>query len=235
MYWNNPIQPVIYPSDNDIIFKSLHNGAHCLFYDPAVPKHNIQCRTLADFCDQINKSIKFNGVDAFINDQRNHDNIANVVKLNMWVHDIQQQGVVKPMMLFYDGQQQYGINNGESRLRAMERLPEITTICAFISTSVKYQDQFDHLEPVTTFEQFAQLCQAMHGQEFLFTLTDSTAPYGIFWYEYNSARTAAVTPSEAWCIEVFQNYILQKPNLCFVPEWFDTLVLWKDYKFAFEQ
>lgn len=230
MYWNNPIQSVTYPSDNDVIFKSLHNGAHCLFYDPAVSRHSIQCRTLIDFCDQINLLIKHKGINEFINHQRNHDDIANLVKLNMWVHDIQQQGVVKPMMLFYDGQQQYSINNGESRLRAMERLPEIKTVCAFISTSAKYQSQFDHLEPVTTFEQFAQLCRAVPGQEFLFTLTDETAPYGIFWYEYNSVKTAAVTPNESWCIEVFCNYMLQNPDLHFTPEWFDTLVSWKDYQ-----
>ena len=231
MYWNNPIQTRTYPSDNDdIIFKSQHNGAHCLFYDPAVSRSTIQYQqTLQDICDWANGSIDHNGIDAFVADFINHYDIANIVKLNMWIYDIQQQGIIKPMMLFYDGQEQYGINNGESRLRAAERLPSLQTLCAFISTSSKYQNRFSHLEPVTTFEQFANLCQAVPGQKFLFTLTDPEAPYGIFWYEYDSVKTAPVTPNEAWCVDVFRNYVTQNKSTYFTPQWFDTLVPWVDY------
>jgi hypothetical protein len=231
MYWNNPIQTLTYPSINDIIFKSQHNGAHCLFYDPAVPRSTIRYQqTLQDICNWANESIDLVGIDTFVADPLNHYDIANIVKLNMWIYDIQQQGIVKPMMLFYDGQEQYGINNGESRLRASERIPSLQTLCAFISTSSKYQNRFSHLEPVTTFEQFAKLCQAVPGQQFLFTLTDPKAPYGIFWYEYNSARTVAVTPGESWCVDVFRNYVTQNKSTHFTPEWFDTLVPWADYK-----
>lgn len=231
MYWNNPIQTVSYPSDSDIIFKSTHGGSHCLFYDPAVPRERIRYQqSLQDICTWANTGISHNGLEGFVANAQNHYDIANIVKLNMWIADIQQQGIVKPMMLFYDGQPQYGINNGESRLRAAERLPAIQTLRAFISTSAQYQHQFDHLESVTTFEKFAELCGAVPGQQFLFTLTDPAAPYGIFWYEYNSAKTAAVTPGEAWCVDVFRNYVLKNPKVQFTPEWFDTLVPWADYK-----
>jgi hypothetical protein len=230
MYWNNPIQTVTYPSDSDIIFKSTHGGAHCLFYDPVVPRKSIRYQqSLQDICTWVNTGIYYNGIDAFVADVKNHYDIANIVKLNLWIDDIQRQGIVKPMMLFYDGQAQYGINNGESRLRATERLPSIQNLRAFVSTSVQYRDQFDHLEPVTTFDRFAELCGAVSGQQFLFTLTDPEAPYGIFWYEYNSARTAPVTPGEPQCVDVFRNYVLANPAVSFTPEWFDTLVPWVDY------
>jgi hypothetical protein len=128
------------------------------------------------------------------------------------------------------GEQVLVIGNGESRLRATERLPHIPSLSAFISTSAQYKDRFDHLESVTTFNRFAELCTAVPGQQFLFTLTDPEAPYGIFWYEYNSARTAPVTPGEPWCIDVFQNYLQINPSVQFTPEWFDTLVPWADHK-----
>lgn len=231
MYWNNPIQTVTYPDNSDIIFKSLHNGAHCLFYDPAILREKIRYQqSLQDICTWANSEIFHNGIDKFVNDSRNRYDVANIVKLNMWVHDIQQQGIVKPMMLFYDGQDQYGINNGESRLRACERLPAIQTLRAFISTSAEYQNHFAHLEKVNTFERFAELCNAVLGQQFLFTLTDPKASYGIFWYEYNSARTAAVTPEEDWCVEVFHNYVQTNPEVYFTPQWFDILVPWANYK-----
>ncbi len=204
---------------------------HCLFYNPAVPRNSIRYQqTLLDLCSWANQSINQTGLLNFIQDEINHYDQANMVKLNMWVDDIQTQGIVKPMMLFYDGQDQYGINNGESRLRAIERIPSITTLEAFISTSNQYRGQFEHLQEITCFDQFALLCRAVHGQKFLFTLTDPTAPYGIFWYEYDSASTAPVTPSDAWCVEVFCNYVKQHAPLSFTPEWFDTLIPWANYK-----
>lgn len=124
----------------------------------------------------------------------------------------------------------YGINNGESRLRALERVPAVTTAQCFISTSAQHRDRFKHLTEVTDFDQFARLCEAEPGQQFLFTLTDPSAPYGIYWYEYNSARTAAVTPGESWCVEALRGYLSACPDTHFTPEWFDTLRPWADHR-----
>lgn len=230
MYWNNPRIECVWPGDQDPIAQSQHDGSHCLFYDPAVPVGHIRYQqTLQDISDWANHQIQRYGIQGFTAEPHNHYDIANIVKLNMWIADIRTQGVVKPMMLFYDGQDQYGINNGESRLRALERIPTVQSVRAFVSTSRQHQDRFQHLMPVTGFDQFATLCGAEPGQQFLFTLTDPQADYGIYWYEYNSARTAAVTPGEPWCVDVLHNYLTQHPTH-FTPEWFDTLRPWADHK-----
>jgi hypothetical protein len=232
MYWNNPTIELTYPlSTQDPIVDSLHNGAHCLFYDPSVDKTEIGYKqSLGDICNWANQSIRNNGIDGFINDTMNHYDIANIVKLNMWIDDIIKQGIVKPMNLFYDGGQKYGINNGESRLRAAERIPSISNIAGFISCRAEFADQFAHLESITNFNRFAEICRASQGQQFFFTLTDSEAPYGIFWYEYASPRTVAVTPSEKYCVDTLHAYLTRYPYTTFTPEWFDTLVDWADYK-----
>jgi len=230
MYWNNPTIKLRYPSDQDPIQQSFHSGTHCLFHDPAVPKYLIRYQqSLQDICDWANNYIRRSGPTAFINDQRNHYDIANIIKLNLWIDDIRRQGIVKPMMLYYDGHAQYGVNNGESRLRALERVGSITTMNSFISTRSEHADLFAHLTPITTFEQFAKICEAVDGQEFQFTLTDPEAPYGIFWYEYNSERTRLVTPGEATCVTTLEQYLLQHPGLTFTTDWFDTLVPWDQY------
>jgi hypothetical protein len=231
MYWNNPQIELTYPSDQDPIVDSFHGGVHCLFYDPAIVKTQIRYKqTLQDICNWANNSIQTHGVNGFIQQQINWYDIANIVKLNMWIDDIRRQGIVKPILTYYNGHEKLGINNGESRLRALERISDIDTLRGFISTSVAYADQFEHLQQVHTFEQFAQLCQAVDQQQFMFTLTDPSAPYGIFWYEYNSRRTAPVTPGEAYCVEVLHLYLQQHPDTRFTPEWFDTLVDWNYYK-----
>ena len=231
MYWNNPRIECTWPADQDPVAQSLHGGAHCLFWQPAVPVDGIRYQqSLQHIADWANDHIMSYGVKGFIDNPANHYDIANIVKLNMWIADIREQGIVKPMMLFYDGHKKFGINNGESRLRALERVPEVTSVSGFISTRQEHAHLFQDLESVTTFDRFAELCGAVPGQQFLFTLTDPAAPYGIYWYEYNSARTAAVTPGEDWCVDALHGFLTQHPATRFTPEWWDTLVPWANYK-----
>jgi hypothetical protein len=231
MYWNNPTINLVYPSDQDPIKDSFHDGVHCLFYDPAIVKTQIYYKqTLQDICDWANRLITENGIDGFIQEQQNWYDIANIVKLNMWIDNIKKQGIVKPILTYYDGNKKLGINNGESRLRALERISGIDTLRGFISTLVTHADQFSHLQQVHTFEEFAQLCQAVDQQKFMFTLTDPEAQYGLYWYEYDSRRTMRVTPGEDYCVEALHLYLKQHPDTKFTPEWFDTLIVWTDYK-----
>lgn len=234
-YWKNGIktytQTVLpHPKDTDPIVAASHNGTHCLFYDPAVHKARIRySQSLQDICDWINERIKMDGIDQFIFDERNWYDIANVVKLNMWVEDIKHQGIVKPMMLYYDGEEKFGINNGESRLRALTCLPEILELESFISTHIKYADNFKHLPFIENFEQFCEICRSPIGTEYLFTTTDQDAPYGIYWYEYNSQKTAPVTPGPVTCRRTLQNYLKQNTDTVFDIDWFNTPVDWNLY------
>jgi hypothetical protein len=231
MYWNNPQIKIYYPSEIDPIQQSFHNGKHCLFYDPAFDKNKIEYQqTLEVICEWANAGIRYNGIDGFIKNKINHYDIANLVKLNMWVHDIKNQGIVKPMLLQYLGNNKFSVGNGESRLRAVECIPSIATITGFITTSTKYEQEFQHLEQVQTFEQFAKICDAqISGMEFLFQLTDEQAPYSIWWYEYSSPKTRAVTPGEEWCVSVLHQYLIRNPETKFTKEGFQTLVNWNDY------
>jgi hypothetical protein len=229
-YWLNGIKEYTWPTDEDPIIESMHDGAHCLFYDPSVHKDTITYKqSLQDICDWANSSIKAHGIDKFINTSENWYDIANVVKLNMWVDDIRKQGIVKPMMLFYPDGEKLGINNGESRLRACTCIPELTHVKAFISTSVEHRAKFEHLEEINTLKQFAEKCHAVIGQQFMFTMTDPLAPYGIYWYEYNSQATAPVTPGEPTCVNTLRNYLNSHPDIVFTIDWFSNIVDWSNY------
>lgn len=231
MYWNNPIETIIYPSDSDIIFKSQHSGRHCLFYDPAVDKNHIaNNQTLQDLSSWANEKIAKFGKDSFLNNAENHYEIANLIKLNLWVHDLSKRGSIKPMLLTYTGKPKYNFENisgtGASRLRAMERIPSMLTVSAFITTSEMFRSKFSHLEEVVSFNQLAKICQAEPNQNFLFRLTNKDAAYGIDWYEYNSSKTATITPGESDCVIAMSKYLDQNPDLVFTPLWFDQQIDW---------
>jgi hypothetical protein len=231
MYWNNPLIEILYPSDLDPITDSLHQGQHCIFFNPIQDIKQIRTnQTLQDLCNWANDSIKYNGIDGFLNDPLNEYDMVNLVKLNMWVNDLPKRGSIKPMLLQYTGNSLLESGTGESRLRALERIESMPCVAAFISTHIQYQDHFSHLESVTTFKRFAELCGATIGQQFLFRLTDDQALYGLDWYEYNSQHTESITPSHEECIRSIKNYITQNSKIVFTPEWFDTLVNWDDFK-----
>jgi hypothetical protein len=147
----------------------------------------------------------------------------------MWIADIKIQGIVKPWMMLDQGNGTFLAGTGDSRMRCLECIPEITHVPAFVSTRRDRAQLYSHLESITSFDRFAELCGAEPGQEFLFRLTDATAPYGMYWYEYNTERTRSVTPGESWCVNTFANYAQQHPDLNINKLWFDTLIAWADY------
>jgi hypothetical protein len=100
---------------------------------------------------------------------------------------------------------------------------------AFVSTCESRAHLYSDLEPVTTFDQFATLCCADPGQLFLFKFANDQATHGMYWYEYNSAKTRSVTPGESWCVDVFARYADTQSNLIIDKTWFDQLVPWHNY------
>ena len=144
----------------------------------------------------------------------------------MWIRDIRAQGIIKPFLVLDQGDGTYLAGNGDSRLRCLERLPEIQTVPGFITTHHSRAHLYSDFEPITTFDRFAKLCGADPGQLFTFRFTDSQAPYGLYWYEFNSSRTRSVTPSESQCLNWVEKYFKQHPHVRISPEWFDQDIDW---------
>ena len=128
MYWNNPLIEAHWPGELDPIQQSLHNGQHCLFWNPH--GNFKQCKTnqtLTDLSNWANSWLTQDGIDGFIAEVKNHYDIANLVKLNIWIKDIREQGIVKPMLFLHEADGTWLTGTGESRMRCLERIPEITS------------------------------------------------------------------------------------------------------------
>lgn len=227
MYWNNPIQEIDFPPDNHIIFNSQHGGQHCLFYDPAVSVDDIAKQTtLQGLCDWANTQLEQHGRGNFTLDPDRHYDAANLIKINQMVDSVARYGSVKPMLLHYQGSLPYTTGTGDTRLRAIERLPDIKTVAGLISTHSRYRDQFDHCQEITNMAEFAGCFGANKGR-WLIRLTDEQAPYGIDWYEFVLNDPAVKVPSWDFCLRAIQNYINSQPeHWRFRPEWFDQKIDW---------
>lgn len=229
VYWNNPTIQITWPARQDPIAQATHGGQHCLFFDPAVPVNHIQPQqTLTQLCEQANLRLAESGRGQFVCDTSAHDWMANLVKINMMVANLQTNGCVKPMLLAYQGHLPYVPGTGDSRLKAMTRIPDMTRVPAFISTSIVHRHEFAHLVCVNSLDKFAEICGAKPGADFCFRLTEPSAAYGLDWYEYSSDRITL--PSIDWCLTVLQRYLdCQSPHFVFDPGWFDQPMDWQAY------
>jgi hypothetical protein len=220
---------VRWPADTDPIQESLHQGQHCLFFNPATKYNHIKIwQTLDDICNWANNWIVQNGLDEFLEDQRNHFDIANLVKLNLWFDSIRKQGVSKPILILYHSDGQYSTGNGESRIKAAQRIPGMDTLPAFLATHSRNAHMFTDWEPITTLDQFAKCCGATEGNQFLFRIESADFEFGISWYEYDNPLTRSVMPNDADCVRVFETWYKNNP-VVFSPAWFDQLVNWANY------
>lgn len=230
MYWNNKIHTVDVPSDDDIIFKSQHGGQHCLFYTPSVPVVEIAKQTsLQGLCDWANQQLMEHGHRSFTSDPARHYDAANLVKINQMVDSVARYGSVKPMLLHYTGLLPYATGTGDTRLRAIERLPKITHVSAIISTHSKHRTKFKSFQEIHTLSDFAA-CFGINQGQFLMRLTDSQAPYGLDWYEYILDDRSVSVPDWDFCIRAIQNYVnAQAEHFVFEPAWFDVCIDWQAY------
>lgn len=227
MYWNNPLIELQWPSAQDPIHDSLHSGKHCLLYNPNFPTGLIKTsRSLEELCRWGNEWMFYDGINLFAENPENHNDMANFVRINIMLHDIRRQGIVKPCLILDEGNETYITGNGETRLRALERMPEITTIPAFISTTSDRKHLYADLQEIKTFDQLAEICKGVPEQKFIFRLTDPDAPYGLYWYEYDSPLTKTVTLDTDRCVIQFVNYVKQHPDIVFAPDWFDQHIDW---------
>ena len=223
MYWNNPIVKARINAGEDPIVTSQHQGQHCLFYNPAESLDNmVKFVSLQETCDLANQYLR--RFDTVL-ESGDVDKIANIVRINQFVHSLSQHGNIKPVLLHYTGTLPMSGGTGGSRIMAAERLPLVKNLSAFISTHSRYKDQFRHLEPITTLAQFAQYCSADESTEFYFRLTDNHALYGIDWYE--AALDIVTVPNNHQCLQWLDAYVDQQPrDFKFTPDWFDQAINW---------
>lgn len=227
MYWHQPLIACWWPRDPDPI-PDLLGDQYLLFWNPEFDFGGLKTnQRMADLCAWAGHGLA-QGIDRFVGDPRNHYDIANLVKLNMWAEDIRRQGIVKPWLILDWGDGTYEAGTGDSRMRLCEIMPEIKTVPAFISTHRGRADLYSDLEPVYTLQQLADRCGATVGQQFLFRPTTDAAPFGIYWYEYDSERTRAVTPDQSWCVSVFARWYQTYPATI-TAHWFLEPISWQAY------
>jgi len=199
---------------SDQSFQQLKQLGFYLYYDPAV---NIQHIRLLDHLDDIiNAANRWltQSADLDLNAQ------ARLVNINRFADSIRRRGSCKPMILNWPGELPYEAGNGGTRMLAIEVLPEITTVPAFITSLTK-----QNLEEVSNLEQFKRLCQCPEGDVYI-KLSNTV---GIEWFEAPSQDPDLIVYSDADTAQALHNYIKHHSMNQFTRSWFATPIDWSRY------
>jgi hypothetical protein len=220
-----------YQTLQDPVVDARSNGKFQLFFSERMPIASITPNyTIDSLVKEINTNIDFFGLDCFeYTDHRQPTvDISQFVKINKLYHNLKSTPNIKPWLL-------YAINLGifticgESRLRAMELLPDINHVAAFINVPVELQHQYTNCTRIDTFDQFARSVGCDIGTPFWFTVSDQ---HGIDWYEVaidNHTGTNGQRFRDR-CIDAIRNYVKTLPgDFKFSKEWFTQTIDWDQY------
>ena len=222
---NNTIQEFSCLSTPDPLKQD--SQSHCLFYSPAVPIELIKSQqTLDELLELANRRLAQVAKDKFTLDSKYADWIANIVKINLMVQGLEQHGIVKPMLLHYNGTYPLIPGTGDSRLKALACKSGIVTVPGLISASNRYRFRFMDLQLIESMAQLAQVCEVDPADtKFLFRFTNDASIHGLDWFEY--AVDCVAIPSMEWCLTVLQSYLdCQSADFKFTTKWFAEPHVW---------
>lgn len=225
-YWNNPMVTCPAFGSDEIWQRMQHRGQHCMLYSQHLPLDQIQrVLTLDHTCQRVNQ-LRDQGRLFDCQDMSNE--VANLVRINIFYHSLQHRGNVKPMLLHYLGQRPFVAATGGTRMAALELLPSVTGIQCFVSAHVKYLSELADLEPVLTWQRFCELAGASDGDHVILRLTDDDAQYGLDWYEVSLLDPDVTVPQDPQCLRALARYLeTQCPDFRFEPGWFRSEITWQ--------
>lgn len=145
---------------------------------------------------------------------------ARLLNINRFAQSIAQRGSCKPMMLNWSGQLPFEPGNGGTRMLAIEVVPTVTTVPAFVTSAVTLD-----LEPVQSLSQFKSLCHCVQGDVYV----RLSASVGIEWYEAHSDDADLIMYSDQITAQAMTRYINSHNVQQLTREWFATAIDWSDY------
>lgn len=199
---------------SDQTFQQLKQLGFYLYYNPTV---NIQHIRLLDHLGDIINAANCWLAGSFELDLNAQ---ARLVNINRFADSIRRRGSCKPMILNWPGELPYEAGNGGTRMLAIEVVPEITTVPAFI-TSLSRQP----LEEVDNLRQLRQLCQCLEGDVYI--KLDNQV--GVAWFEAPSQDPDLVVYSDADTAQALNQYIKRHSLSEFNKSWFATPIDWLQY------
>lgn len=224
-HWNNPIVSLKAFEDTTAWEQMQHGGQHCILYDPRTPLNHIQrVLTLDMACNQANALLSSG---TLFTNQQTFNEIANLVRINMFYHSIVQQGNIKPMLLQYTGCYPYNAATGGTRMAAIELISNIQSVQAFVSTHKRVRHELAHLQEVLTWHDFCNIAGAQQSSTIYLRLTDYDADYGLDWYEVGLTDPAMIVPQDKECLVSLERYVESQSNsFRFYPDWFREKINW---------
>lgn len=218
-------------SEIDAIKTAIQQGRQQIIFVENFPVSHISpYYTLDEFVLMVNQdNLLPCGREIFMNqtDAKPTVDPAQIVKINRLYHSIQNQKIVKPMLLDFQGGK-FRPNTGDSRMRALSLLPHIRYTPAFVTFNSDHTIPFSGVK-ITDFDTFAKATGVPNNTNFWFTLDDNNK---IIWYEVDLHTDIPCAGQQFadWCRSRFADYIkTQDDDFLISRQWFTEEINWDQY------
>lgn len=215
----------------DPVVEAKFDGKFQLYFCQSIEINRIRpYYTLERFVKDINYDIDQFGLEVFeyTDHRRSTVDIAQFVKINQLYHSLKNSPNIKPWLVFETNNELY-TSCGDTRRRALELLPHITTVEAFINLKTNSLIDSSGWTPVDNFYQMATCVGCDIGTSFYLHVSPEL---GLSWYEVAIDHTTRTVGGvfRPWCIDTIKNYIKQQPaNFRFSLDWFKQEIDWDQY------
>lgn len=215
-------QKVCHRCAEDPIELGKHDGKYKFYYKKQVSVDLIDpLYTLDQIIKLANEDIEQFGVQQAFDHNPNYD-IAQLAKINLVYHSINEHGLIKPFWLQQRGNR-YEIVTGGSRIRAISLIPEITHVPAILclDADTKVDETFKEIEKFTDFCNIVD--EVPGGTTCWFRVGEPESGYGINWAEMATDDISGTTGENfrSDCIDLMKSYIVQQDNTFrFTRKWF---------------
>jgi hypothetical protein len=215
----------------DPVIEAKCNGKFQLYFCQELAVSEIRpYYTLEKMIETINHNLDYNGLESFehTDHRRPTVDIAQFVKINQLYHSLKNSTNIKPWLVLETNNQLYTAC-GDTRRRALQLLPHITTVAAFVNLKTNSLIDSSEWTPVDTFYQMATCICCNIGTALWFHVSPDS---GLEWYEVAIDHTTNTVGSvfRPRCVEAIKNYVKQQSNnFRFSIDWFRQEINWNQY------
>lgn len=202
----------------------MNKRTYCLLYHGSIPVTNIvPVLNVDQLLEQTNIIIKQKNCNPGGNNL-----LAKLVRLNWMVNDLKSSPIYKPILTVLR-QGNLVTATGDTRLQAIELLPNITHIACLASIPINMQENFKYWDLVDNKQTLASYLNTNIND---IIVNQDWNIHELDWIEFSFDETSNHMHDEDQRLRMIYNYLDRQPkDFRFTRKWLQTLVNWDQYDY----
>lgn len=210
---------------DDIITNAL-GDQYAMFYHPRVSTRDLKpLQTLANCCQLINQEIDRSGTNIYSWNVSLQDEAARLMRINWIYQRLAQEPIRKPVLAHAEGQSLI-VDCGDTRLCAVNALPDEQFVAALVTCRIDQVDQFQSWVRVYNKDDVLKITG--FAKDAVLLVRTGWPKLAIEWMEIGDQSTSHHLHDVDLRVKMMQTWLeLQTPDFRFTPQWVYETIDWE--------